>query len=558
MIKDNNENNKFSDESSKINSAVKLFEDTSIFKSLFKIVTLAIIVSLATGIYVFVDQILMVRIIPLNHNFSQENVFGANQFNEIKNLLDTHANKMESVPSLSVSSIVRTSISLSSPLTLICTAISLLLGLGTSIAYSKDLGKKDYKKATLTWSNGFYNTLVTSLITSVILIGLTFILIPIQANNTSAEKLITPQFISQWKCDEITKLQNFLDYTRNLSINWAIQYSLIIIGFNIFNNYIMLFISLLNSEGKNAIPTVFILISNILNIALDFVLLYLTTLGINAAAVATVISWIIGVGIFVSFIWRQNHKKLTLLEFKHLKIKEFRFDYKIILYIFAIGIASFFRNASTAIYSLVQQSIYGQITQPITGKEQTYYLTILGAVNPIYNLFFSAIIGVIRGARTVITYNYVKNEDQKVQKAYLISMAMAFVYAFIFFILVSFILQNQFLWLFDILPGHSNYNDALVLLRVIMGQLLLFSFTISGMLYFQSTGKPIRSIISSIMYGTIIGIPGLFIASEIAKATHNMNVYIYSPLIIILISGLLVFCYSTYYVFRKPKIYIEY
>lgn len=558
MIKNNEGNNKFSDDSSKVNSAVKLFENTSIFKSLFKIVTLAIIVSLATGIYVFVDQILMVRIIPLNHYFSQSNVFGNEQFESIKKLIDEKSQMMESIPSLDVSSIVRTSVSLSSPLTLICTAISLLLGLGTSIAYSKDLGKKDYKKATLTWSNGFYNTLITSLITSAILIGLTFILIPVQANQTNAEKLIGDQYLSKWNQSEINTLQNFLNYTRNLSINWAVQYSLIIIGFNVFNNYIMLFISLLNSEGKNAIPTAFILISNVLNIALDFALLYLTTLGINAAAIATVISWIIGVAIFVSFIWWQNKKKLTLLEFKYLKIKEFRFDYKIILYIFAIGIASFFRNASTAVYSLIQQSIYGQITQPITGKEQTYYLTILGAVNPIYNLFFSAIIGVIRGARTVITYNYVRNEQQKVQKAYLISMAMAFVYAFIFFIIVSFILQNQFLWLFDIIPGHSNYNDALILLRVIMGQLLLFSFTISGMLYFQSTGKPIRSIISSIMYGTIIGIPGLFIASEIAKATNNMDVYIYSPLIIISISGLLVFTYSTYYVFKKPKIYIEY
>ncbi|KFB07599.1 MATE family efflux transporter [Malacoplasma iowae] len=558
MIKNNEGNNKFSDDSSKVNSAVKLFENTSIFKSLFKIVTLAIIVSLATGIYVFVDQILMVRIIPLNHYFSQSNVFGNEQFESIKKLIDEKSQMMESIPSLAVSSIVRTSVSLSSPLTLICTAISLLLGLGTSIAYSKDLGKKDYKKATLTWSNGFYNTLITSLITSAILIGLTFILIPVQANQTNAEKLIGDQYLSKWNQSEINTLQNFLNYTRNLSINWAVQYSLIIIGFNVFNNYIMLFISLLNSEGKNAIPTAFILISNVLNIALDFALLYLTTLGINAAAIATVISWIIGVAIFVSFIWWQNKKKLTLLEFKYLKIKEFRFDYKIILYIFAIGIASFFRNASTAVYSLIQQSIYGQITQPITGKEQTYYLTILGAVNPIYNLFFSAIIGVIRGARTVITYNYVRNEQQKVQKAYLISMAMAFVYAFIFFIIVSFILQNQFLWLFDIIPGHSNYNDALILLRVIMGQLLLFSFTISGMLYFQSTGKPIRSIISSIMYGTIIGIPGLFIASEIAKATNNMDIYIYSPLIIISISGLLVFTYSTYYVFKKPKIYIEY
>ncbi|WPL38868.1 MATE family efflux transporter [Malacoplasma iowae] len=416
MIKNNEGNNKFSDDSSKVNSAVKLFENTSIFKSLFKIVTLAIIVSLATGIYVFVDQILMVRIIPLNHYFSQSNVFGNEQFESIKKLIDEKSQMMESIPSLDVSSIVRTSVSLSSPLTLICTAISLLLGLGTSIAYSKDLGKKDYKKATLTWSNGFYNTLITSLITSAILIGLTFILIPVQANQTNAEKLIGDQYLSKWNQSEINTLQNFLNYTRNLSINWAVQYSLIIIGFNVFNNYIMLFISLLNSEGKNAIPTAFILISNVLNIALDFALLYLTTLGINAAAIATVISWIIGVAIFVSFIWWQNKKKLTLLEFKYLKIKEFRFDYKIILYIFAIGIASFFRNASTAVYSLIQQSIYGQITQPITGKEQTYYLTILGAVNPIYNLFFSAIIGVIRGARTVITYNYVRNEQQKVQK----------------------------------------------------------------------------------------------------------------------------------------------
>ena len=195
----------------------------------------------------------------------------------------------------------------------------------------------------------------------------------------------------------------------------------------------------------------------------------------------------------------------------------------------------------------------------MTGKQNSYYLTILGAVNPIFNLFYSAIIGIIRGARTVITYNYAKNNVENIKKAFLISILMSIVYSTLFFIFVVLILPNEFLWIFNITSESGNYNDAKLILVATMSQLPIFGLSVSGMLYFQSTDKPITSLISSIMYGVIIGIPGLFIAKLLSESAKNINYFIYAPLIIMSIAGILVFSYSFWHLFlRKRKIYIEY
>lgn len=548
MNEKNNSNNTFEENNTNVNSAIKLFENTSVFKSLLKIVFLAIVVSLATGIYVFADQILMVRVLPENKTyFSPEKIYGVDLYNKIIMVLKEN-------PSLKIntdiSSVIRTVVSLSSPLTLICTAITLMLGLGISINYSKMMGKKDYDSAKNVWSNGFYLCIIVSLLTSIILIGASFGVIPLQSKKTNLDELLKNIKISE--LEKIT-IETFLEKSRNLSIDWAKEYAMITIGFNIFNCYTMMFISLLNSEGKNGIPTIFILFANIINIGLDAILLYFTKLGISGAAIATAISWIISTIIFVVYIYVLNKKNNTLLLFKSIDIKKFKFDKTLLFIIFAIGISSFLRNASTAIFSIVQQSIYGSITNDVTSLENTYYLTILGAINPIYNLFYSAIVGVIRGARTVITYNHAKNNIKNVKIAYLWSLVMSIGYALIFFIFVCFILRDQLLWLFNIFPSSNNYNDAYKILLITMGQLPIFGLTVSGMLYFQATSKPIRAIITSITYGIIIGIPSLFIAAELAKWKKNMDLFIYSPLIIMLISGIIVCSYSTLNLFLKKE-----
>lgn len=534
----------FDDAKSKnVDSVTKLFEKTSIFKSLNKVVFLAIVVSLATGIYVFVDQILMVRVLPLNTNWT--NSVLSEWQDTIKLINDNNINI-----NTSVSSIIRTAVSLSSPLTVACTAITLMLGLGISINYSKSLGKKDYNESKKIWNNGFFLTIIVSIVTSIILIGLTYVVVPAQSKTTNIESLIKDKNLSE---TQISQIQQFVDFTKNESILWAQDYAAILIGFNIFNCATMVFISLLNSEGKNGIPTLFILGANVINIAIDLVLLLFTNLGVFGAGLATAISWIVSTTIFMLYINRLNKRNDTLLLYKDLNLKTFRFDKSIVIFIFAIGISSFFRNMSNSIFSMVQQSLYGSITNQITGLENSYYLTILGAVNPIYNLFYSAIIGIIRGARTVITYNYAKNNMGNVKKAYLLSICMSLIYASIFFILVCFALPQQFFWLFDVLPGSKNYNDAYQILLITMGQLILFALSVSGMLYFQSTAQPIKALITSIMYGVIIGIPGLFIGAELAKSSNNINVFVYTPIVIMAISGVIVTGYSTWHLICKHK-----
>lgn len=522
-----------------IDSVTKLFENKSIFKSLNKVVFLAVVVSLATGIYVFVDQILMVKILPLNTQWS--NGVLDPWKDTIKLIEDNNINI-----NTSISSIIRTAISLSSPLTVACTAITLMLGLGISINYSKSLGKKDFDLSKRIWNNGFFLTIVVSIVTSVILIGLTYVVIPAQSKTTDLTLLVKDKGLTT---QQINQIQSFVDFTKNESILWAEDYSALLIGFNIFNCATMVFISLLNSEGKNGIPTIFILAANIINIAFDLILLLFTDLGVFGAALATAFSWIISTLIFMVYIKKLNVKNDTLLLYKDLNIKEFRFDKSVVIFIFAIGISSFFRNMSNSIFSMVQQSIYGSITNPITGLENSYYLTILGAVNPIYNLFYSAIIGIIRGARTVITYNYAKNNINNVKKAYLLSIAMSLIYASIFFVVVCFAIEQPLFWLFDVLPQNQNYNEAYTILLITMGQLVLFALSVSGMLYFQSTTQPIKALITSIMYGIILGVPGLFIGSEIAKAYKDINIFVYTPLVIMALSGLIVCGYSTWHLF---------
>ncbi|MEG1151047.1 MAG: MATE family efflux transporter [Malacoplasma sp.] len=540
-----NGNNTFDSFDSKFKSTIKLFEHTSLIKSLSKVIFLSILVSFATGIYVFVDQIMMTRLIPLNHSFNMNEIFGTNVINEIKGYIETYKLPI----SVEMSSIIRTANSLSAPFIQIGMAIALLLGLGTSISFSKALGKRDKDQINNIWSNGFYTTIIAGIISSAIVILISTYMIPFQANNGS-NALNLHDLIDKPTDFELQRIQEFLNKSRDLSIKYATNYTYMSIGFNAFNCMSILFVSLLNSEGKNLWPTILIIAANVFNIIFDYLLISFTSLGILGAAIATNLSWVISVVSMVIYIYVLNRKNDTFLFFNQLlKVKV---NWKIVWIIFAIGAASFFRNISTSIFSFTQQSLFTSITPIITKYDSNYYLSILGAVQPIFNLFFSAIIGVIRGARTVLSYNYAKNNLKKVKQAYWISLLMSFSYAIVFFVFAGFILQEQLLWLFDIVPSNTAlYNNSVEMLRIILGQLPLFTIGISGMLFFQSSGKAFNSLMVSLTNGFFIGIPFIFIFKEAALAHHNIDYFKYAPIAIMSVSGLLIFSYSTWYLFYK-------
>lgn len=546
VILKNNEvddvNKTFDSFDSKFKSTIKLFEQTSLIRALTKVIFLSILVSFATGVYVFVDQIMMTRLIPLNPSFDINKIFGSANVIKLEELIILYKLPI----SLDMSSIIRTANSLSAPFVQIGMAIALLLGLGTSISFSKALGKRDKDKISQIWSNGFYTTIVAAIISSAIVIAISTFMIPFQAKNGNSSFDLSKIVIES----DRVMVQNFLDKSRDLSIQYAIDYTYMSIGFNVFNCLSLLFVSLLNSEGKNLWCTILIIVTNVFNILFDYLLISFTNLGILGAAIATNMSWIISVLLVVTYMYILNTKHSTFLFFDQLL--RVKVNWKIVWFIFAIGAASFFRNISTSIFSFTQQSIFTSITPQITPYDSNYYLSILGAVQPIFNLFFSAIIGVIRGARTVLSYNYAKNNMKKVKEAYWISLLMSFCYALLFFVFASFVLQEQLLWLFGIYKSDvSLYNNSIEMLRIILGQLPLFTIGISGMLFFQSSGKSLNSLLVSLTNGIFIGIPFIFIFKEAALAHNNIAYFKYAPIAIMGVSGLLIFTYSTWYLFFK-------
>ncbi|BAC44691.1 conserved hypothetical protein [Malacoplasma penetrans HF-2] len=545
-------NNKNTLEKSQLDSAVRLFENTTIFKSLLRIVFLAVTVSLASGLYVFADQVLMQQILPQNQSYIdyiQETIgWSSTMF-----VGDPTYGTMKGV----VDEITRLVNAGNSPITVLCTAISLASGLGSAILYSKALGTKKIYDINSIWKNSFYNCLSFSIITSIVLSACVFIIIPQEIHLGAADN-----YSEQQKAIIIALQQE--------SIKLCTNYCLILTIFNIFNNFLIYYVSLLNSEGKNAIPTIVVLISNAINILTDWVLLKFSPsssayVSVYGSAIATVVSYILSNFMFTTYLLYKNKRNDTFMIFKNLSLKNYKVNWKIVLDILRIGTASFFRNASTAVFSIVQLSLYGLAIKgvsiySIANQNATYFTSIMGAVTPIYNLFFSAMIGILRGARTVISYNHGRGLTENIRKAFWISTGMAFGYGAIFFIVsgplfTSFGFGNGgLLNLFNVSIDSPKYWDTVKLLNINTAQLVIYAFLLSGMLYFQSVAKPVHALISSIMYGLILGLPMLFILWSISISTKNIWLYQCAPIIISSISGFLIFGYTVWYLyFRLPK-----
>lgn len=550
----NKTSNKKTMSQSQLDSAVRLFENTTIFKSLLRIIFLSVTVSLASGLYVFADQVLMQQVLPQNQNY----------LNYIQDTIGWYSGLFSS-PDATFSSIKSVADEMTrlvnagnSPITILCTAISLLSGLGSAIIYSKALGTKKIEDINSIWKNSFYNCLIFSIISTIILSACIYIIVPQEIHVGASGRYTEAQ-------------KNLIIRMQQESIKLCINYCLILVVFNIFNNFLIYYVSLLNSEGKNAIPTIVVLISNGVNILIDWILLrYSPSTGIYVSiygsAIATTISYILSNVLFTGYLVYKNKTNDTFMIYKNLSLKNYKVSWKIILDILRVGTSSFFRNASTAIFSIVQLSLYGLAIKNVTiysiaNQNATYFTSIMGAVTPIYNLFFSAMIGILRGARTVISYNHGRGLTENIRKAFWISTGMSFAYGTIFFIVAGPLLTSGsyanggLLSLFNITPESPKYWDAVKLLNINTAQLVIYAFLLSGMLYFQSVAKPIHALITSILYGLILGIPMLFILWSISIGTKNIWIYQCAPIIISSISGFLIFGYTVWYLYmRVPRV----
>ena len=358
------------------------------------------------------------------------------------------------------------------PLVMICLAFSLMLGDGASAYLSLKLGEKKKEEA----EKGIGNGVLLSAIVSVIFCAITLIFLP--------------QFLKLFGCTE-----NLKDY--------AMAYgSIIAIGFP-FSMVGTTLNSIIRADGSPKYSMVSMVSGAILNTVLDPILIFGFKMGVEGAAIATVVSQILTFILNVAYIKRFKSIKLSKDSFK-LKASVCR-------KVSALGISSFITQMSIVCVMTAENNLLGKYgAQSEFGAEIP--ITVLGIVMKINQILNSIIIGIAAGSQPIIGYNYGAKKYARVKQTLKIVLGSSVIISTIAFILFQAI-PDKLILIFG--SGDENYMKfACLAFRTYLMLCIVNGVQIPSGIFFQAIGKSTKSAILSLSRQIVILIPAMIILSS--------------------------------------------
>lgn len=493
------------------------FENKSIFLVLLRFCVPAILVTLFQSLYVFADQIMIIKFVP-NGTLNPSSIYS----NAVFGSSSTYTKYTDIITSLGatpldIHDLIRAAVSISAPITVILNAITLLVSMGVSISFSKALGKNDTNELQKVWSTGFTTNLVVGLVCSLFILGISPVWLSTSATgvgDTINAAGLTPP--------DQKILEDFSQKFQQLQISYAQNYIFILSGFNILQVFTQMYYLLSQSEGRQLFISIVPTFCNVVNVVFDYILIRYTDLGLSGAAFATVIGYALNFGSYFIYSIVLSHQNKTNLDLRKLRFKLFTWSYLSIILL--IGLASFLRNTSLSLSSSLFQTYLVTVAKStgaaVHNGGPNYYQSIFGSVTPISNLALQSIWGVIQGGRAVASYKYGKKDYKAIKVIFWQVALISMVYGVLIYFIFSFAIAQPLLTsLFDVIP--QNLDQAVLILKITMIQSIFIALAANSQLYFQSTQRVTLSWLSSIMQGVITFIPLLFIFQAAANSING-------------------------------------
>ncbi|HKJ78044.1 MAG TPA: MATE family efflux transporter [Prolixibacteraceae bacterium] len=353
------------------------------------------------------------------------------------------------------------------PVMLIMMGFGMLIGIGTGVYVSINLGKKDFERAEQTLGTGF----ALMLVVSVIIMIVTYLLkVPILRSFGSTDE--TFQYANEYL---------------NIILGGVV---FMVVGFSLNN--------VIRSEGNARIAMVSMILSSVSNIILDAVFIFWLDMGVKGAAYATIIS------MFILMVWVLAHFKGKRSVVK-LRNKNIRINYGILVEIIAIGLAPFSMQIAN---SFVQ----GLLNKKLIEFGGDLAVGAMGIINSVLTMIIMAIVAINMASQPIIGFNYGAKSVSRVKDALRISLISATAIAiggFIFVLLFPGLIVKLFNNDSPVL-----YNIAVKGLRLVIIGLPVVGFQVVASHFFQSVGKAKLSIFATLFRQVIGLIPLLFILPE--------------------------------------------
>ena len=271
------------------------------------------------------------------------------------------------------------------PIVQIIIGLGMMFGAGASSYVSRLLGMGDNEQANKTASTSLFSGL---LVGAIIIIGIMVFLDPVLTSLGSTETILP----------------------------YAKAYAKIYVTGSIVNIFTVMMNNLLTAQGAAKFTMIAMLTGGIVNIILDPVMIYGLDLGIEGAAIATVISLCINMALYIGYI----AKKKGVLSFSVKNIAPSKTIYAEVLKI-GIPVLMFQILASAAMGSInTAAKPYGD-----------YAVAAMGAVTRIMTVVIYIVFGFLKGFQPFAGYNYGAKKFDRLKKSIKLCMVWTTVFCII-------------------------------------------------------------------------------------------------------------------------------
>lgn len=249
-------------------------------------------------------------------------------------------------------------------------------------------------------------------------------------------------------------------------------------------------------DGSPKFAMFSMLLGAVINTVFDPIFIFVFKMGVQGAAIATVMGQV--ASFIVSVVYIPRFKTLRF------DVSALRLHGKVCGGILSLGVSSFITQIAITIVMVLFNNLlktYGAAS--IYGAEIP--LTAMGIVMKVNQIMLSILVGIAIGAQPVIGFNYGSKNYGRVKKAFLIAIIAAEIIAFIFFFIFQFA-PMAIVILFGSEEG--LYNEfAVKCLRIFLMLCPLNGFQTVAAIYLQGIGKPVKSAIVTLSRQIIFLIP---------------------------------------------------
>lgn len=359
-------------------------------------------------------------------------------------------------------------VNITAPLFLLTTAVGLMFGVGASVVASIHLSRRKVKAARI---NVTQAVIISSLLLILFSVVVCLFREPVAMILGSTEKL----------------LPTVIEY-----MSWFVPF----LVFSALLNSGMFFVRLDGSPTYamlcNAIPAV-------INVALDYLFIFVFGWGMMGAALATGLGMIVGSGMILVYLGCRSH----VIHFCRIKLsrKSFRLTIRNVRYMCQLGSSAFLCEASIA--SMMFFGNYVFIRN--LGEDGVAAFSIACYFFPIIFMVYNAI---AQSAQPIISYNFGAGDVERVRRTFRLALGTALVCGLIS-LLVTAIFRRQIVSLFldRVSPAYDIAVQGLPLFAL---GFLFFAVNIVTIGYFQSVERARSATIVTLMRGFVFMIACLF------------------------------------------------